>query len=48
MLSAINKDYKVAIVVVTHSLELADSMNMVYELRDGNLTNISETKNFIS
>lgn len=37
MLSAINKDYKVAIVVVTHSLELADSMNMVYELLDGKL-----------
>ena len=37
LLIKLNKEYKVALVVVTHSLELANRMSKVYELVNGTL-----------
>ena len=37
LLSKINKEHKVAIVVVTHSLELAKKMDIIYQLKNGKL-----------
>lgn len=37
LLSKINKDQNVALVLVTHSLELANKMNMIYKLNNGKL-----------
>ena len=37
LLSKINKEHKVAIIVVTHSLELAEKMKIVYTLKNGKL-----------
>jgi len=37
LLSSINKNNKVAIIVVTHSEELAKKMNVIYKLRNGEL-----------
>ncbi len=37
LLSKINKEHKVAIVVVTHSMTLAEKMTVVYKLQNGKL-----------
>ncbi len=37
ILGKLNKDFNVALVLVTHSLELAQKMETVYELSDGHL-----------
>ena len=38
LLSGLNKDYNVSLVVVSHSPELAEKMNIIYSLTDGRLT----------
>lgn len=40
LLTEINKKHNVAMIVVTHSLELANKMDVVYELVDGKLVKI--------
>jgi len=37
ILGKLNKDFNVALVLVTHSMELAKKMDLVYELNDGQL-----------
>ncbi len=40
LLSEINKKYNLAMVVVTHSMKLAEQMPSIYELKDGKLLKI--------
>jgi lipoprotein-releasing system ATP-binding protein len=41
LLSEINREEKLTLIVVTHSMELAEKMNRLYRLQNGNLEQIS-------
>ena len=40
LLSDLNREQNVALVIVTHSMELAGKMDKIYQLREGKLSNI--------
>jgi lipoprotein-releasing system ATP-binding protein len=40
LLCSVNRNYNITLVVVTHSITLAEKMNIVYELKDGMLYRI--------